>query len=813
MATILRPYQEVVKSKIHKLVDESPEKNLMVVMSTGCLDGDTIIRMNRASKGFKTTLAEEFVNQYNKSRNKKIKSYIRAYDTEKNQVLLKRFDKIVFSGIKKTILLKSKTKTLICTPCHRILTKDGYVRADKMLGKEWLIDRHRPINSEKPFKKLRDDYQRVPMQHPFAPTVTPSRTERSYKKIEYHRFIYEMKMNKMNPEEYMRSIKDPEKVKSMWFLDTSKYHIHHINGDHYDNDENNLTHITIDEHLKHHANYGNFSQGIPYSETVYSITDTGMRATFDVVNSETSNFTANDIIVHNSGKTRTFCSFVNDVANKGKIVAIIVHRKELLSQISLTLCEEEIIHNIIAPPNVARQIIALQRMQFNKQFYHHASKVSIISVDTFNARADRYEDWVKSVDIAIIDEAAHVLKNNKWGRALSIFPKATKIGFTATPERLDKKGLGSWNDGIFDEMIEGPNVKWFIDNGFLSNYKIVAPPSDFEKYLGEVKSNTSDFSNEQIAEAAGKSQIIGDVVQNYIKFASGMQTIVFAPTLTIGKEMEKNFNNKGIVAKFLSSESTDRERFDGVQGFKDNKINILINVDLFGEGFDIAVAPNRKIIECVILARPTMSLNNFLQTVGRGLRVSPLKPHALIIDHVGNVKRHGLPCNTRKWSLERPKRKKQESRIKTCSECLAVYERFLTECPHCGYKEEKKSNGGGRVPPEMVDGILELIDPETIREMEAKTILESPDEVARRVSAAAGIYAGKKAAKNQMERIKTQKELINVIAEWAGKLKNQGYSDSKIHSEFYLEYGQTINEALSKPRLDMQNLIEDLKNE
>lgn len=199
--------------------------------------------------------------------------------------------------------------------------------------------------------------------------------------------------------------------------------------------------------------------------------------------------------------------FVNDVANKGKIVAIIVHRKELLSQISLTLCEEEIIHNIIAPPNVARQIIALQRMQFNKQFYHHASKISIISVDTFNARADRYQEWVKSVDIAIIDEAAHVLRENKWGRALNIFPKATKIGFTATPERLDKKGLGSWNDGIFDEMIEGRMSNGLLITVFYLLIKSLHHLLIFEKYLGEVKSNTSDFSNEQI-EAAGKSQII-----------------------------------------------------------------------------------------------------------------------------------------------------------------------------------------------------------------------------------------------------------------------------------------------------------------
>lgn len=518
-----------------------------------------------------------------------------------------------------------------------------------------------------------------------------------------------------------------------------------------------------------------------------------------------------------SGKTKTFCSVVRDMAiteifNESLPTWILVHRKELLGQISISLCEEQITHNIIAPAPTVRNIISLQRLQFGKQFYNHKSNISIASIDTVNSRASNYDQQVKSVRLVIVDEAAHVLKKNKWGRALQLFPKATIIGVTATPQRLDKKGLGSDNDGVFDKMIEGPKVSWLIENGFLSKYKIVAPPSDFEKYLGHVKSNQSDYSNEVISDAANKSRIVGDVVENYIKFAKGKQTIVFAPTLESAEKMEQSFTQSGIPAKLLSSLSTDKERFDGVQDFKNNKIQVLLNVDLFDEGFDIPVAPGKKIVEAVIIARPTMSLTKFLQQVGRALRPAPNKEYALIIDHVGNIKRHGLPDKQRKWSLDRPeKRNKTSSLVRVCTSCSAAYERTESKCPYCGTPAIVAGGGGGRVPPQEVDGDLELIDPDTIREMNDATILDAPERVGERVASVAGEIAGKSAAKKQRERIATQDELKNIIALWAGKQRLTGLDDRSIHKKFFIDYGSTISQSLGQPRLQMQNMIDDLK--
>lgn len=516
-------------------------------------------------------------------------------------------------------------------------------------------------------------------------------------------------------------------------------------------------------------------------------------------------------VTHNSGKSIIIAKLIQDLREEGHKIILQVHRKELVSQLSLALCKFGLVHNIIAPTNVARQIIGLQRLEFNKQFYHSNSPIIIGSVDTINARADRLVNVLNGIRYVITDEAAHVLKENKWGRALKLLPNTINIGFTATPHRLDKKGLGSETDGIYDKIVTGPTTRWLIDNKFLSKYKVVAPPSDFAERIEHVKTNTSDYSSEAIKNAAEGSQIVGDVVENYIKFANGTQAIVFAPTLTIGQEMADKFNAAGVTAKFLSSLDNDSERFMGVNDFKSNKIQVLLNVDLFDEGFDIGVAEGKRIIETVILARPTMSLGKYLQQVGRGLRPSPNKEYAIIIDHVGNVRRHGLPCKERKWSLDRPsKREKSKSMVRTCVECLSVYDRTETQCPFCGTLAITKSEGTGRVPPNFVDGDLELIDIETIREMEAKTVLESPDSVAQRVTAAAGIIAGKSAAKKQKERIETQNLLKDKIAQWAGELRANGMDDRSIHKEYFLRFDQTIAESLAEPNLQMKNMIEEL---
>lgn len=510
-----------------------------------------------------------------------------------------------------------------------------------------------------------------------------------------------------------------------------------------------------------------------------------------------------------AGKTKTFAKIaINKTFNYGIPSAIAVHRKELVEQISLTLAEENVTHNIIAPRPTILGIVSAQRQLLNRQFYDYRAPISVISVDTLNARIKTHANWANGIGLWITDEATHLLRGNKWGRAVECFPNAIGLGVTATPQRLDKRGLGRHADGVFDTMVEGPSVRWLIANGFLCSYKIAVPASDYRDHLKKTTGD-SDFSHEAMAHAALASHIIGDVVTNYKKFASDKQAILFASDIVSGTKMEQKFRDAGIAAKLLHGETDDKIRRQAMNDFRDRKIKVLLNVDLFDEGLDV---PG---IECVIMARPTKSLSKYLQMVGRGLRPAQGKQYLILIDHVGNVPEHGLPDTPRLWTLDRiVKRRDTVNLLRICSnfQCNAPYDRALTECPYCGTTPDRAGGGGGGKPTiEQVDGDLELLDPETLREMYEGVELEDPGAVARRVGSVAGPGAAKRAELNQVTRIDTQNKLSEAIAHWAGRMRRLGYGDRSIHKRFYLEHEKTITTALSEPTADMLSTMEELR--
>ena len=202
---------------------------------------------------------------------------------------------------------------------------------------------------------------------------------------------------------------------------------------------------------------------------------------------------------------------------------------------------------------------------------------------------------------------------------------------------------------------------------------------------------------------------------------------------------------------------------------------------------------------------------------GRGLRPAEGKDHLIIIDHVGNVTRHGLPDARREWTLDRIIKSRDKTNfLRICAniECNSPFDRALTHCPWCGFEAisgKGGSGGGGRIPPVQVDGDLELIDPETLHELAEKAILEDPANVARRAGFAAGPAAAQKALKDQVARIQTQKELVNAVARWAGVQRHYGYTDRQIHKKFYIHFDRTITEALSEPKALMMETIQALE--
>lgn len=526
-----------------------------------------------------------------------------------------------------------------------------------------------------------------------------------------------------------------------------------------------------------------------------------------------------------SGKTVLFCSIVLDAMN-GNIggeklpTAVFVHREELVGQISQTLAKVGVSHNIIAPPGVIAQITKGHRREFGRAFYNSQSIVTVISLDTFNSRYEKsYRKWATKIKVWVVDEAGHVLEENKWGKALSkLNDDCLGLGVTATPHRLDRKGLGTKQKGgcgVFSKMIQGVSTFWLIRNKFLSDFKVATPTSsEFMQHLAAAKED-KDYTLPAMQSATAASSITGDVVENYIKFANGKQAIVFAVGLVSAAELEREFNNKGIPALFLSGISLKTNRADGVEKFKQGKIKVLINVDLFDEGFDIPVNPNTNGVEVVIMARPTTSLSKYLQMVGRGLRTAKNKPHAIIIDHVENVKRHGPPHIIRSWSLKSSPRRA----IKTTRDCWNVpkcglpFDKTLTFCPYCGVdaidpnKVNPKLN---RIPPAQVDGDLDLLDSETLAKLYKIAEPVDPVKQQNKIGSLYGQAAGKKAFNDAVAKNSTSKWLADTIANWAGQHKYDGRNDREIHKIFYAEYGLTIPEALGQPKADMESMIRKL---
>lgn len=507
---------------------------------------------------------------------------------------------------------------------------------------------------------------------------------------------------------------------------------------------------------------------------------------------------------------------VSDVALDGHSAGmrqpIIAHRNELVSQMSHHIARRGIMHRIIANAETTRQISASHREEFGRSFVHPTADTSVVGVDTLLSRSKELEEWGKQQDQWTIDEAHHVLRENKWGRAVDLFPNARGLGVTATAGRPDGQGLGAFNedgskgDGVFHDIAFGPDMRTLINLGALTDYEIVCPPSDLK--MGEEDiTESGDFSPKKLKAAAAKSRIVGDVVKEYVRYALFKRAICFATDVEISNKIAQRFNDAGIRAASVSAKTPPNVREKYIREFKSGKIYVLVNVDLFDEGFDVPAC------ECVIMARPTASIVKYLQMFGRALRTMAGKLYGLIIDHVSNVVRHGLPDKQRFWSLfRREKRGKQkpdpeDMPMTRCTNldrgdglaCCKPYPKIMTSCPHCGYVPPLPEPGQRTI--EVVEGDLVLLDREKLEQMRLSMKIEDPASVARRVAKGAGFDgAGKHAADKQIEKITSQSRLRATIEQWAGFQRAAGRDDRETHKRFYLATKMTVYEALAGDR-------------
>ena len=356
-----------------------------------------------------------------------------------------------------------------------------------------------------------------------------------------------------------------------------------------------------------------------------------------------------------AGKTVVFTEIARSATQRGNSVFILVHRRELVKQASDKLTKAGVQHGTIAAG-----------------FKTSKHKVQVASVQTL---AKRLLTVPAEPDLIIIDECHHAVAGS-WDKILTKFKTARVVGVTATPSRLDGRGLGSH----FSTLVSGPSVEQLTKLGFLSQHRVFAPPVIAD--LSNVKTRAGDYANDQLSAAMDRPTITGDAIGHYRRLADGLPAIAFCCSVAHATSVCEAFNAVGYRAKLVTGKMKMEERDEAISGLADGRTQILCSVDVVSEGTDVPA------VSAAILLRPTQSEALYLQQVGRILRPQPGKI-AIVLDHVGSTLKHGFVDDLRNWSLNsKPKRKKNEEpapSVRQCPMCFAAFKPQPT-CPCCGFE-------------------------------------------------------------------------------------------------------------------------------
>lgn len=363
------------------------------------------------------------------------------------------------------------------------------------------------------------------------------------------------------------------------------------------------------------------------------------------------------------GKTVIFSHIAANSSARGKRVLILVHRIELLRQTSAALKRAGINPGLINPaytPNY-RAPVQVAMVQTVAKRTHYFSKMPF--------------------DLIITDEAHHVVSKT-YRDILAAFPGAYQLGVTATPVRGDGKGLGLTAGGVYDTLIMGPTVAELIEGGYLVKPAIYVPRDRVD--LTGVRSRMGDYDKQELEARMDKPTITGNAVEHYRRALDGLPAVAFCVSVKHAQHVAAEFQAAGYRSYAVDGNMDDAQRAGVLNGLATGAVQVVTSCDIISEGTDIPA------IAGAILLRPTQSTGLYLQQVGRALRPMQGKERAVILDHVGNVLRHGLPDEDRDWSLDsEPAKKKKKTeepdvRVRMCLSCYAVFSAGASECPQCG---------------------------------------------------------------------------------------------------------------------------------
>lgn len=382
-----------------------------------------------------------------------------------------------------------------------------------------------------------------------------------------------------------------------------------------------------------------------------------------------------------SGKTVIFSYIAHSAVRRGKKILILTHRRELILQTSRKLDESGVPHGIIAPGFPATS--------------HH---VQVGSVQTVVRRLDGMTD----LDLIVADECHHSVAAT-WRKTIEHFPNCLGLGVTASPLRLDGAGLGEKVGGLYDAMVVGPTVKELTREGWLSPAEVYSPPSDVD--TGKLHVLGGDFKKDEMEAEMDRPVITGSAVAHYSKICPNAPAIVFCVSVQHAKNVAQEFMAAGFAAASIDGTMREQDRDIAMDGLRSGALKIITACEIISEGVDV------PIVTAGIMLRPTMSLAMHIQQTGRILRPCSGKSKAIILDHVGNCMRHGLPDEEREWDInatkeDRRKKAQDAMAVRQCPKCYRVHPPCPV-CPGCGYEYPAKP----RVV-DQVEGDLKMLTPE-----------------------------------------------------------------------------------------------------
>ena len=322
-----------------------------------------------------------------------------------------------------------------------------------------------------------------------------------------------------------------------------------------------------------------------------------------------------------TGKTYLLTAVIDSFVSNNPMekVWIVAHRRELVSQIDETVRK---FHSYSAS-NTSTLLSSVKAMSIQWLLRH-------------------YDEIEEEPGMIVIDEAHHALAKTykeMWER----FPKATFLGLTATPCRLNGKGFTD----LFDVLVQSWSVPEFISKGRLATYDFVSIKSDgvTQRLIDTLQKRGADgdYQNKEMDMLLNKKPSIERLYQSLEEYGKDRKGIVYAINISHAQKITKLYQEHGVKAIAIDSKTPATERQQDIEAFKKGDIQVLVNVDIFSEGFD---CPD---VEFVQLARPTLSLAKYLQMVGRGLRVAKGKKNCVIIDNVGLYRVFGLPSQVWNW--------------------------------------------------------------------------------------------------------------------------------------------------------------------